>query len=97
MLRAFYVGRFQPLHKGHLEAIKYVMDRSDELVIVIGSANISHRLNNPFTAGERLRMVRASLDKLKIEPSRYYLIPIPNAQMHSVWVSHVFSYVPPFF
>lgn len=96
MLRALYVGRFQPLHKGHLEAIKYVMKRSDELVIAIGSADISHSLDNPFTAGERLRMVRASIEELKIEPLKYYVIPIPDAQMHSVWVSQVLSYVPPF-
>lgn len=96
MLRALYVGRFQPLHKGHVEAIKYVLKRSDELVIAIGSAEISHSLDNPFTAGERLRMVRASLDELKVEPSRYHLVPIPDAQMHSVWVSQVLSYVPPF-
>ena len=96
MLRALYVGRFQPPHTGHLEAIKYAMKKADELVIVIGSAEKSHSLDNPFTAGERLRMVRASLDELGIDPSKYYLITVPDAAMHSVWVSQVLSYTPPF-
>ncbi|HLN89981.1 MAG TPA: adenylyltransferase/cytidyltransferase family protein, partial [Candidatus Binatia bacterium] len=52
--RGLYVGRFQPFHLGHLDAIKYVLKEVDELVIVIGSAQYSHNSNNPFTAGERL-------------------------------------------
>lgn len=96
MVSALYVGRFQPLHKGHVEAIKYVIGKADELVIAIGSAEKSHSLDNPFTAGERLRMLRASLFELKIEPSKYYLIAVPDAPMHSVWVSQLLSYLPPF-
>jgi nicotinamide-nucleotide adenylyltransferase len=56
--RGLYVGRFQPFHLGHLDAIKYTLKEVDELVIVIGSAQYSHNANNPFTAGERLVMVR---------------------------------------
>jgi nicotinamide-nucleotide adenylyltransferase len=33
---------------GHLDAIKYVLKKVDELVIVIGSAQYSHNANNPF-------------------------------------------------
>ncbi len=96
MSRALYIGRFQPLHIGHIEAIKYVMEKVNELIIVIGSAEKSHSSDNPFTAGERLRMVRASLDEIGINPSKYYLIPVPDASMHSVWVSQILYYVPPF-
>ena len=59
--RGLYVGRFQPFHLGHLDAIKYALKEVDELVIVIGSAQYSHNVNNPFTAGERLVMVRQAL------------------------------------
>ena len=59
--RGLYVGRFQPFHLGHLDAIKYALKQADELVIVIGSAQYSHNANNPFTAGERLIMVRQAL------------------------------------
>ena len=32
-LRGLYIGRFQPFHNGHLQAIKYVLENVDELVI----------------------------------------------------------------
>ena len=56
--RGLYVGRFQPFHLGHLGAIKEVLKEVDELAIVIGSAQYSHNPSNPFTAGERLVMIR---------------------------------------
>jgi nicotinamide-nucleotide adenylyltransferase len=59
--RGLYVGRFQPFHLGHLEAIENVLKEAEELVIVIGSAQYSHNINNPFTAGERLVMIRRAL------------------------------------
>jgi nicotinamide-nucleotide adenylyltransferase len=96
MSRVLYIGRFQPLHKGHLKAIKYVLNKAEELVIVIGSAEKSHSLDNPFTAGERVMMIRLALDEMGIEPSKYYLIPIPDVNMHSIWVPQVISYLPRF-
>ncbi|MEM1589096.1 MAG: adenylyltransferase/cytidyltransferase family protein, partial [Candidatus Bathyarchaeia archaeon] len=47
--RGLFVGRFQPFHKGHLQAVKEILDEVDELVIVVGSAQYSHRIDNPFT------------------------------------------------
>ena len=96
MVRALYVGRFQPPHTGHTKAIEQIMKKVDELVIIIGSAQHSHSIDNPFTAGERITMLRAALDEIGIAPSRYYLIPVPDAPMHAVWVSEVKSYSPPF-
>ena len=65
-------------------------------MIIIGSSEKSHSPHNPFTAGERLRMMRAALDELGLAPSKYYLIPVPDVAMHSVWVSQVIAYTPPF-
>ena len=31
-LRALYIGKFQPFHKGHLEAIKKILNEVDELI-----------------------------------------------------------------
>ena len=94
--RALYVGRFQPFHLGHLEAVKYVLRSSSEVVIVIGSAQQSHTLEDPFTAGERAIMIRLALNEAGIDPSRYYIIPVIDLDVHGLWVSHVCSYVPKF-
>jgi nicotinamide-nucleotide adenylyltransferase len=33
---------------------------------------------------------------MKIEPSRYYLIPVPDSTMHACWASTVVAYCPLF-
>lgn len=94
--RALYVGRFQPFHLGHLEAVKYILRNSRELIIVVGSAQHSHTLENPFTAGERAMMVRLALDEAGIDPSRYFIIPVTDLDISGLWVSHVNMFVPSF-
>lgn len=94
--RGLLVGRFQPFHLGHAEAVKYILRRAKELIIVIGSSQKSHTLENPFTTGERISMIRAALDEINIETSRYYLIPVPDSPVHSLWVYQVITYCPPF-
>jgi len=94
--RGLYVGRFQPFHLGHLGAIKDILEEIDELVIVIGSAQYSHNINNPFTAGERLVMVREALEEAKLNCSRVWIVPVPDVHLHMMWVSAVEGYVPSF-
>jgi nicotinamide-nucleotide adenylyltransferase len=94
--RGLFVGRFQPFHFGHLAAIKDVLEEVDELVIVIGSAQYSHNINNPFTAGERLVMIRKALEEARIDDSRFWAVPVPNVHLHMMWVSAVEGYTPPF-
>jgi nicotinamide-nucleotide adenylyltransferase len=95
-MRALFVGRFQPFHKGHLYAIDKILKEADELIIVVGSAQMSHEHDNPFTAGERLEMIRHALNEAEISPACYMLIPIPDAPAHRVWVSQVESQTPSF-
>jgi len=94
--RGLYVGRFQPFHLGHLDAIKEVLKSVDELVIAIGSAQYSHNLNNPFTAGERLVMVRQALKEADVEYSRIWIVPVPDVHLHMLWVSALEGYTPHF-
>jgi len=94
--RGLFVGRFQPFHLGHLSAIKEILKEVDELVIVIGSAQYSHNLNNPFTAGERLVMVRRALEEAEMDYSRVWVVPVPDAHLHMMWVASVEGYTPPF-
>jgi len=64
-MRALFVGRFQPLHKGHVHAIKDAMKRY-EVVIVIGSVG-KRSFENPFSFRERKRMIESVFGKkLKI-------------------------------
>ena len=94
--RGLYVGRFQPFHIGHVDAIKDVLKEVDELVIVIGSAQYSHNSNNPFTAGERLVMIRRALLEAKVDYSKLWIVPVPDVHLHMLWVSAVEGYTPKF-
>jgi nicotinamide-nucleotide adenylyltransferase len=94
--RALFVGRFQPFHLGHQEAILQILKDHEEVIIVIGSAQNSHDVNNPFTAGERITMIREALNTLGVDAARYYLIPIPDSSMHAIWTSQVIAYCPEF-
>jgi len=96
MLRGLYPGRFQPFHLGHLSVIKWALEQVDELIILVGSAQESHTLMNPFTAGERIEMIKLSLKDENIPMDRIYIIPIPDILMNSVWVYHVKIYTPAF-
>ncbi len=96
MMRALYIGRFQPFHYGHLEVIRKVLSENDELIIAIGSAQESHTKKNPFTAGERFEIIRSNLVHEDFDLSKVYIVPVEDIKRNSLWVAHVKSLVPRF-
>ena len=64
--RGLLIGRMQPVHNGHIQIIEKTLNYVDEVVIVIGSAQLSHELKDPFTAGERIMMMTQALDDADI-------------------------------
>jgi len=90
-----YIGRFQPLHNGHSHAIKYILSKVSNVIIAIGSAQHSYTLINPFTAGERVKMIwyflkdEGLLDKC-------ILTQVPDTEQHYIWASLVKQYSPEF-
>ncbi len=86
------IGRFQPLHSAHLEIIKRCTALTDQLVVVVGSANQPRTYKNPFTFDERSRMIRAATAGLSM---RVYVEPnidtIYNDQAWAVRVQGIHS------
>lgn len=93
MTRAFYIGRFQPYHNGHQYVLEKIAGTADAIVIGVGSAQLSHEKENPFTAGERILMITESLKDIRVP---LYVIPIEDIKRNALWVAHVRSMVPPF-
>lgn len=87
MQRALIFGRFQPFHLGHLEVIKWALKSFDEIVLLVGMADESHTLRNPFTAGERIWMIRESLIENGISLDRIITATVPTM---SVYVGNAF-------
>ncbi len=91
--RGFLVGRFQPFHNGHRQLVEEIATEVGELVVGIGSADASHTVRNPFTAGERTMMITGVLADVDV---RQYVVPLEDIERNAVWVSHVESMCPPF-
>lgn len=89
--RALFVGRFQPFHLGHLESVRYILREFDEVVVVVAAAQFSFTPDNPFTAGERLEMIREGLGDFY---SRAYIVPVDNVPSNFEWPRHVLNYAP---
>ena len=96
MNKGILVGRFQPFHIGHQEAVKYALERVDQLVIVVGSSQKSHEPRNPFTAKERITMIRNALEEAGIGNQRFIVTSVPDATSHSIWISDLQILVPNF-
>lgn len=95
-VRGILIGRMQPVHNGHMEVIKQTLNEVDEIIIGIGSAQLSHELKDPFTAGERIVMMTQALAEIGVDPSRYYIIPMQDINFNALWASHVKMLTPPF-
>jgi nicotinamide-nucleotide adenylyltransferase len=89
--RALFIGRFQPFHNGHLYAIKYILSEFDEVVVVIAAAQYNYTVENPFTAGERVEMIKRGLGELYM---RSYIIPVDNIPSNYLWPRHVLERTP---
>lgn len=95
-MRGLLVGRMQPVHNGHLQIIKSILEEVDEVVIGVGSAQLSHTIKDPFTAGERVMMLTKALSENDINPSKFYIIPVQDVACNSIWVAHIKMLTPPF-
>ena len=58
---AVFIGRFQPLHNGHMHNIETALQIADRLVIIVGSSLEPRTYKNPFTFQERKEMIMDSL------------------------------------
>ena len=86
------IGRFQPFHLGHLDAVLFGLSRTENLFICIGSSNKSNERRNPFSAEERREMIISS-----IEPSmadRLKIFDIPDVGDHQKWTFEIDQIVP---
>ncbi|VVB99521.1 Nicotinamide-nucleotide adenylyltransferase [uncultured archaeon] len=95
MKRGLFVGRFQPYHSGHHNALKNALKEVDEMVIVVGSAKESFQLENPFTSGERIEMTGLALKEDKIF-DKCYIVAVDDISEFALWTQRIRAYCPKF-
>ncbi len=93
MKKGLILGRFQPLHLGHLNVIHEVIKEKLGPIICIGSSQEGNTLNNPFTSQERKDMIKTLLSKLDVE---YEIYEIPDIHNNERYVAHLETFVPDF-
>jgi len=86
------IGRFQPFHLGHLDAVLFGLSRTENLFIGIGSSNKSNESRNPFSAKERREMITSSIEPSMAE--RIKIFDIPDVGDHEKWAFEVDKIVP---
>ena len=91
-MNGLLIGRFQPFHLGHLDAIIFGLSKVENLWIGIGSSNKSHEMKNPFTADERKEMILSSLDSKLADRIKIYYIP--DVDDHEKWTYSIDSIIP---
>lgn len=90
---ALLIGRFQPLHHGHIYVFKRILKHYNFLKIGIGSAQLSHTKTNPFTSKERIEFIKSALNVRNIPSERYQIFEIPDIFDANRWVTYVKSIV----
>ena len=93
-MNGLLIGRFQPFHLGHLEALQFALSIVDKLWVGLGSSNKSIEKNNPFSAEERKKMILSSIDdSMKNKITIYF---IPDVDNHVKWIEKIDTIVPKF-
>lgn len=93
-MNGLLIGRFQPFHLGHLEALQFALSKVDSLWLGLGSSNKSIEKSNPFSAEERKKMILSSIDDSMKNKIKIYFIP--DVDNHVKWIEKIDTIVPKF-
>lgn len=87
---AVFIGRMQPMHNGHLAAIKTACESAQKVLILVGSSNAAPSTKNPFTADWRIEVAREVIaDKLPEHATKVVFERLPDLPTNSAWVKSV--------
>ncbi len=81
-----FIGRFQPFHNSHYEVIRTALEKSRNVLVLIGSVNQSRSPKNPFTFREREVMIRDCFQGVQ---SRLFIEPLKDYYQDAVWEKNV--------
>ena len=89
-----FIGRFQPLHYGHLRMIKDIAAKVDHLIIGLGSPDAKPSCKNPFTAHERKEMIARAAREIGLK--KYEVREIPDTGKDVDWIASLKKAAPSF-
>ena len=93
-MKALFIGRFQPFHKGHLMAVDWICQRAEKLYIILAEDHNGENERNPYSKEQREMMIKNSLKVEGID--NYEIIYIPDFETVNGWVNAITNHVPEF-
>ena len=73
---AIVIGRFQPVHNGHVALFKAAAEIAHTVLVLVGSSNIARDSKNPFTFAERKIMIEDNFPHTNIQKTNLAIEPI---------------------
>jgi len=80
---ALFIGRFQPLHKGHVHAIRQLLNRYNRVLVAIGSIN-KRDGKNLYSFSLRRKMIR-----VVFPTGRVHIVGLRDYLSDRRWVQQV--------
>jgi bifunctional NMN adenylyltransferase/nudix hydrolase len=84
---ALYIGRFEPVHNGHMALLQCALASAHQVIVVLGSAWQVRSPKNPFTWQERADMMRDVLSPQ--DAARVHFLPVRDYYNEAIWVQAV--------
>lgn len=85
---ALLIGRFQPLHNGHLYLLKKALSIADKVIFGIGSASIYDE-NNPFSYEQRKTMIETVVKNERISERVMKIVPLEDFYDDKKWLENL--------
>ena len=87
---AALIGRYEPLHNGHISNIMQALEVADKIHILLGSSYQPRTIKNPFTFQERQMVITKTLLEMGIKNDRFVISPIKDFSYNdNLWIQGV--------
>lgn len=85
------IGKFSPIHNGHLELIKKAFETSENLIFLVGSASNAISIETPWDFEQRRKMINAvMIDRFPNHLTKYVVAPINDYLYNrNKWITNV--------
>lgn len=84
-----FIGRFQPVHRAHIEIIKRAQNLGEQTLVLVGSSNLPRTYLNPFSYTERVDMIRSE----NIDNETLSFSPLIDFNDDTAWAANVQKHV----
>lgn len=85
-----FIGRFQPFHVEHKRIIDTALQKSKNVLVLVGSSGKARTVRNPFTFDERKRMIIDSIDFMNGDQNRMIIKPLYDKTYNdAAWIKQV--------